>query len=129
MNRDGYLTVAQAAEELGISQNILRRAEKKGWIKLGWRTWGDRQPMRVYRQADLPAVKTKMKAAGFTFKGDSEWIGSGEMAKLLGISETALRWREKHGKMPKAERDHAGPRRWRRPQPETNRASVNSFSK
>ena len=37
-----------------------------------------------------------------------------EMVDALGISETHLRWLEKKGVVPKADRDHANRRKWRR---------------
>jgi len=70
LNADGYLTVAQAAKELGIGTNTLRRAEDKGWVTPEWRRWGGRQPMRVYRRTDVVRIREKMREAGFRFKDD-----------------------------------------------------------
>ena len=70
--------------------------------------------MRFYRSADLAEVKAKMAAAGFRTPNDPEWIGSTEMARLLGLTNDQLRWREQAGKVPKPVRDHAGRRRWPR---------------
>ena len=72
LNADGYLTVSQAAVGLGIGENTLRRAEGKGWIKPEWKPWGGREAMRVYKKANLPGLKDKLKGIGFGFRGDPD---------------------------------------------------------
>jgi len=112
LNADGFVTVAQAAKELGVSENTMRRAEGHGWIAPGWRTWGERRPMRVYAKPDLPALRDQMVEAGFRFKDEKGLMTTGEMAKALGVSETQLRHLERKGVVPSPERDTANRRKW-----------------
>ncbi len=114
LNSEGYLTVGQAAKELGVSENTMRRAESKGWISPEWREWGSRKPMRVYRKADLPKLKEQMQEAGFRFKSDKSILTTREMAEAIGISESYLRYLEKKGKIPAPKRDTNGKRMWRK---------------
>lgn len=67
MNAEGLLTVSQAAAEIGVSENTLRRAEHKGWVTPERRPWGNRQPMRLYRRDDLPGLRERLAEAGFRF--------------------------------------------------------------
>ena len=68
LNRDGWLAIGQVAKELGVGATTLRRWEKRGVIKLEYREWGKRFPMRVYRKRDLPKLKKAMEKAGFRFR-------------------------------------------------------------
>ena len=52
--------MSQAAAEIGVSENTLRRAEKKGRITPERRPWGNRQPMRLYRKDDLPGLRKRL---------------------------------------------------------------------
>lgn len=112
LNREGYLTVSQAAQRLGISENTLRRAEAKGWVVPTWRSWGDRQPMRVYAEADLARIRVKMVDAGFRFK-DDETFTTYQVAEQLGVAQSTLRRWERIGRIPKVARDSAGRRVYR----------------
>ena len=112
MNAEGLLTVSQAAAEIGVSENTLRRAEQKGWVTPERRSWGNRQPMRLYRKDDLPGLRGRMAEAGFRFKDEGGTMTTAEMANALGISETHLRHLERRGVLPVAARDTANRRRW-----------------
>ena len=113
LNAEGFVTVAQAAAALGVSENTLRRAEGHGWITPQWRTWGERQPMRIYTKADLPKVRAAMVEAGFRFRDDEGVLTTAEMAAALGISETHLRHLQREGIIPSPARDTANRRKWR----------------
>jgi len=112
MNSKGYLTVAQAAAELGVSENTLRRAQEKGWVSPERKRWGDHPPMRVYKKDSIPAVREKMKAAGFRFPSEESFLSTKEMAKLVGVSESTLRYWVKHEAIPTPKRDSAGRFLW-----------------
>lgn len=70
--------------------------------------------MRVCRESDIPAVKDQIVAAGFRFKDDEDVITTGQMARVLGISETHLRHLERKGVVRSPQRDSAGRRMWRK---------------
>ena len=70
--------------------------------------------MRVYSKSDIPTLKTLMVEAGFRFKGEPGVMTTKEMAEVIGVSETHLRWLEKKGVEPNADRDHANRRKWRK---------------
>ena len=112
LNAEGFLTVAQAAVRLGVSENTVRRAEAKKWITPHWRTWGRRKPMRVYADADIPTLREQMVEAGFSFKDEKGVLTTAAMASALGISETHLRHLERRGVVPSPNRDTADRRRW-----------------
>jgi len=114
LNAEGFLTVAQAAEALGTSETALRDAEDRGWAQPRRREWGNRQPMRVYRASDLPDVRRRMERAGFRFGDDEDVLTTREMAGVIGVSQTTLRYWERHGAIPAPRRDSAGRRMWRR---------------
>lgn len=114
MNATGLLTVSQAAAEIGVSENTLRRAEGKGWVTPERRPWGNRQPMRLYRKDDLPRLRGRLAEAGFRFKDEDGTMTTAEMAEALGISETHLRHLERRGVIPAPDRDTANRRRWLR---------------
>ena len=114
LNSEGHLTVSQAAKELGVSENTLRRAEGHGWITPAWREWGNRKPMRVYERKHLPGLRAQMVEAGFRFKNDKSILTTKEMAEALGISESYLRHLERKGKVPSPKRDTNGKRMWRK---------------
>ena len=112
LKAEGYLTVSQAARELGVSENTMRRAEGYGWVTPERRPWGNRQPMRVYRKDDLPGLRNQMVEAGFRFKDDDSILTTREMAVALGISQGYLRHLERKGKVPSPPRDTNGKRMW-----------------
>ena len=114
LNAEGLVTVSQAAKELGVGETTLRRAEERGWIKPGRRSWGGRQPMRVYRRDDLPGLREKMKSEGFRFEDDDSVMTTKEMAAALGIPESRLRHMERTGKLPRQKRGSGGKRMWQR---------------
>ena len=114
LNDEGFVTVFQAARELGVGETTLRRAEERGWIKPERRAWGGRQPMRVYRKDELPALRERMKATGFRFKDDDSLMTTKKMANALGIPESRLRYMERTGKVPKQDRASNGTRMWQR---------------
>lgn len=87
MNAKGLLTVSQAAAEVGVSENTLRRAEAKGWITPERSKWGNRQPMRLYRKEDLPSIRQQLVDAGFRFRDEAGVMNTDEMAAALGISK------------------------------------------
>jgi DNA-binding transcriptional MerR regulator len=114
LNAEGFLTVAQAASELGVSENTLRRAEGHGWISPEWREWGNRRPMRIYAKADIPKLREQMVNAGFRFKDEKGVMTTREMAKLLSVAESTLRRAERLGRIPTQSRDTNGKRKWKR---------------
>lgn len=125
LNADGYLTVGQAAAELGIGETTLRRAEEKGWVTPERRPWGDRQPMRVYRRDDLPGLRAKMMEACFRFKDDEDVMTTRQVADELGVSENTLRRMERKGAVAAPERDTGNRRKWKRSDlPKLKRALV-----
>lgn len=113
LNADGYLTVSQAAGELGIGENTLRRAEERGWVEPEWESWGKREAMRVYRRDDLPALRQKLAEAGFRFRDDETAMATGDAAAALGVSETTLRKWERDGRIPAVPRDTGNRRIYR----------------
>lgn len=113
MNAGGLLTVSQAASEVGVSENTLRRAESKGWVTPERRTWGDRPPMRLYRKDDLPGLRETLRENGFRFS-DEETFTTADVAKMLGVSENTVRRWEREGKLPTVQRDTNGRRLYRK---------------
>lgn len=113
LNVDGFLTVSQAAKELGIGETTLRRCEERGWIEAERRAWGNRQPMRVFKKADLPKLREKLVENGFRF-ADDEYLTTAQVAAEVGVAESTLRRWEKLGLIPAPERDSAGRRKWTR---------------
>jgi site-specific DNA recombinase len=113
MNTEGLLTVAQAAAEVGVSTNTMRRAESKGWVTPERRKWGDRQPMRLYRRTDLPRLRQSLIQNGFRF-ADEETFTTADVAEKLGVSENTVRRWERDGKLPTVQRDTNGRRLYRR---------------
>ncbi len=114
LNKDGYLTVAQAANKIGVSENTMRRAEHRGWIEPEYREWGKRYPMRVYKKKDLPHLKQSLVDAGFRFKNDLDLMTTPEIAKATGVSESRLLWLENKGIIPAPPRDTNGNRIWKK---------------
>ena len=113
LNAEELLTVAQAAEELGISENTLRRAEDKGWVEPERREWGGRESMRVYRTEDVPGLRAKLSEAGFRFRHDEDEMTTRDAAAALGVSETTLRKWERDGFVPAVSRDTCNRRLYR----------------
>lgn len=56
LNAEGFLTVSQAAKELGIGETTLRRMEERGLVTPLRRAWGNRPPMRVYGADSLQGL-------------------------------------------------------------------------
>ena len=123
LNAEGYATVAQAAKEIGVGENTLRRAEGKGWIRPSRKAWGGRRPMRVYRNAGLPGLRAKMAAAGFRFGDDGDAMTTPQASRALGMSETRLRDLAREGTAP-ARRDTNGKWVWRRSELDAIKAAV-----
>jgi len=67
-SRDEQDPVSQAAKQLGVGENTLRRVEARGWVTPSWRPWGERQPMRVFAEADIPMLRAGW-ATGIGVKG------------------------------------------------------------
>jgi DNA invertase Pin-like site-specific DNA recombinase/DNA-binding transcriptional MerR regulator len=109
VNAEGLLTVAQTAQLLDVGETTLRRLEERGLVQPERRAWGKREPMRLYKEAELPALREALVAAGFRFDG-AGWMTTAEAAAALGISETTLRAWERSGRVPKTKRDSAGRR-------------------
>lgn len=109
VNAEGFLTVAQAASSLGVSETTLRRIEERGLIQPERRKWGKRYPMRLYKREDLPKLKLTLDGLGFRFEADAT-MTTAEVAERLGVDETTLRTWERLGKIPVAKRDTCGRR-------------------
>lgn len=92
---------------LGVGESTLRRAEAKGWVEPTWRSWGNRQPMRVYLEADIPVLREKLVEAGFR---DDETYTTAHVAEMIGVAQSTLRRWERLGRIPKVARDSAGRR-------------------
>ena len=119
----GVGTVRQGASSDG--QTTLRRAEEKGWLVPEGRSWGDREPMRVYRREDLPKLRVKMVEAGFRFRDDGDSMTTRQVAEVIGVAENTLRRMERKEFIPAPERDTANRRKWRRSDlPKLKRALV-----
>ncbi len=113
LNADGYLTVGQAAVELGVSENTLRRAEEKGRVTPERRPWGGREPMRVYRRDDLPVLRKRLDDAGFRFRDDAVAMITLQVADELGVAENTIRKWERDGRIPVVRRDTCNRRIYR----------------
>ena len=124
LNANGWVTVGQAAREIGVSETTMRRAEDKGWIIPDWQEWGKKKPMRVYKKADLKELKEHLVEIGYRFKSDTDLMTTKEVAKKLNTSETRLRWLESKGKIPAPPRDFAGKRMWRRSELKKLKATI-----
>lgn len=112
MNAAGLLTVSQAAAELGVSENTLRRHAEGLGVEPVWRSWRNREPMRLYRRDDLPCIRSGLAEIGFRFSADESFT-TAEVAEKFGVAENTIRKWERDGLIPKAQRDTNGRRIYR----------------
>lgn len=104
VNADGLLTVSQAAQEIGASENTLRRHYEDLGVEPVWRSWGDREPMRLYRHDHLLRVRKGLADLGFRFDDEVTYT-TADVAVRLGVGESTVRKWEKEGRIPRARRD------------------------
>ena len=70
--------------------------------------------MRVYAKTDIPKIKELMVEAGFRFKDEPGVVGISVVAEVLGLTVDQVRHRGEVCTIPRADRDHAERRMWKR---------------
>lgn len=99
---DEYISLLEAADLLGVSDNTLRRWQKKKYdLPEGVYTRKNGRWVVRYRRADFLVVKARLAAGGDSYRTDlrlqdDEWLQPLQVADFLGVTtRTLARWREK----------------------------------